>query len=208
MPCPQHRAEQLPAEARDPAPKEGQRLTGPWRLKMRVLRSELCQRPVQQKVLCFGYLRGWLPSRSDLTLGTNRARPATEEPGPRALRPGCRVRVLQVHEGLGPRLHKPATFGGGISAPPTESRLQGTRLQATSISRASISSVPGAPRRRGGNQAPVPSGGRRRSRTISSSRRWMLCDHPAQAARSGGIQGQHAPRSPRPAARNPHKPEP
>lgn len=48
----------------------------PWKLKIRILRNELYYRQAQQKVLCFCYLQNWLPSQSDLTLGTNWAMPA------------------------------------------------------------------------------------------------------------------------------------
>ena len=49
----------------------------PWKLKISILRNELYHRQPQQKVLCFYYLQNWLPSRSDLTLGTNWAMTAT-----------------------------------------------------------------------------------------------------------------------------------
>lgn len=97
----------------------------PWKLKTRTLRNELHSGRVQQKVLCFCYLRNWLPSQSDLTLGTNWAVPATML----ARRvPGGRFCVLGQSGGLRPLRHKREAVCGRSGRP---HRTWATCLPAT-----------------------------------------------------------------------------
>lgn len=67
-----NRAKQLIKQARSKPTKRGRGDTVLNALELHgILRKELYHRQAQQKVLCFYYTPNWLPSCSDLTLGTN-----------------------------------------------------------------------------------------------------------------------------------------